>query len=112
MSRPTNYRSRRLRSKRSARTSWVCVRRMQSLRKFWARGTHDRRSVALRPAPLLVPEGQLDPRAVDELATVADVNILLDDLGELRDLLILFSEQRRRKPARHPALGKQLVKLI
>ena len=40
------------------------------------------RSVALRPAPLLVPEGQLDPRAVDQLATVADVNILLDDLGD------------------------------
>src|SRR5665809_1435 len=31
---------------------------------------------------LLVLEGQLDLRAVDELATVTDVDVLLDDLGD------------------------------
>ena len=34
------------------------------------------------PTILLVLEGQLDPRAVDELATATDVYGLLDDLGD------------------------------
>src|SRR5687768_2209346 len=42
--------------------------------------TDEARLKRLRPA--LVLEGQLDLRAIDELAAVPDVNVLLDDLGD------------------------------
>ena len=53
-----------------------------------ASGTRPTTSTSTRPEyrrplrSLLVLEGQLDLRAVDELATVTDVDVLLDDLGD------------------------------